>query len=157
MRAEWVKGSPFKITIDHLRSAAISLEENTTKKLLLVLFTNILKIKNAYPKLSKTGLRVLLKKVINYSYKRSHNILTKIMKIDSKRDFEEAAYIQLYLEIEGYNIIFANEFHINMRSQILFNWSSRWFPSMVVVDTESFFNELCSCFLEKILRNFSLK
>ena len=58
------------------------------------------------------------------------------MKIEQKRDFGEAAYIQLYLETEGYNIIFADEFHINMRSQTLFNWSPRGFPSMVAVDAE---------------------
>ena len=60
----------------------------------------------------------------------------KLLETDSKRDFGEAAYLQYYLESNGYEIIFADEFHINMRSEALYNWSPRGTPSMVAVDTE---------------------
>ena len=45
----------------------------------------------------------------------------KLLETDSKRDFGEAAYLQYYLELNGYEIIFADEFHINMRSEALYN------------------------------------
>ena len=73
---------------------------------------------------------------MNFIYKRAHKIPIKLLETDSKRDFGEAAYIRYYLESNGYEIIFANEFRINMRSEGLYNWSPRGTPSMIAINTE---------------------
>ena len=87
-------------------------------------------------KLSTSGWRFLLKEILKFSFKRAHRIPKKMVEMDTKRDFWEAAYIQYYLEAKGYTIIFLDEFHINMRSESIYNWSCRGTPSVVAVEAD---------------------
>ena len=56
--------------------------------------------------------------------------------MNKKRDFWEASYIQYFWEAKGYTIIFLDEFHINMRSESIYNWSWRGTLSVVAVEVD---------------------
>ena len=55
---------------------------------------------------------------------------------ERKRDFIESAYLQYYLELQGYKLIFVDEFHVNMRSTSLYNWSKIGQPATLVADPD---------------------
>ena len=55
---------------------------------------------------------------------------------ERKRDFIESAYLQYYLELQGYKLIFVDEFHVNMRSTSLYNWSKIGQPAALVADPD---------------------
>ena len=76
-------------------------------------------------KLSIFGCRILLTKILRYSNKKDYKIPRKMNETDRKKDFYEAAYVQLFLETKEYSIIFLDEFYINMRSECIYNWSPR--------------------------------
>ena len=52
------------------------------------------------------------------------------------RDFYDAAFIQLYLENNGFTLVYVDEFHIGMRSTSVYNWSPRGVPVIVSVDND---------------------
>ena len=89
-----------------------------------------------FHRLTTSGCRILLTKILKYSYKKANKIPKKMVEGDRKRDFYEAAHILYYLESQEYNIIFLDEFHISMRSENIYNWSPRGVSSIVAVDPD---------------------
>ena len=89
-----------------------------------------------FHRLSTSGCRILLTKILKYSYKKAYKITKKTVEGDRKRDFYEAAHIQYCLESQEYNIIFLDEFHISIRSENIYNWSPRKVSSIVAVDPD---------------------
>ena len=51
-------------------------------------------------------------------------------------DFYNAAFIQLYLENNGFTLVYFDEFHISMKSTSVYNWSPRGGPAIVSVDPD---------------------
>ena len=89
-----------------------------------------------FHRLSTSGCQILFTKILKYSYKKAHKIPKKMVEGDRKRDFYEVAHIQYYLESQEYNIIFLDEFHISMRSENIYNLSTKGVSSIVVVDSD---------------------
>ena len=52
------------------------------------------------------------------------------------RDFYDAAFIQLYLDNNGFTLVYVDECHISMRSTSVYNWSPRGGQAIVSVDPD---------------------
>lgn len=57
-----------------------------------------------------------------------------MLKTERKRDFYEAAYLQYFLWKEGCLLVYVDEFHLNLRSDSLYNWSPRNVPAMLAIE-----------------------
>ena len=53
------------------------------------------------------------------------------------KDFVDAMFLQLWLERQGFLLIFVDEFHVNMTNSNLRNWSRRGIPALLPVDPNS--------------------
>ena len=51
-------------------------------------------------------------------------------------DLYDASFIQLYLENNGFTLVYVDEFQISMRSTSIYNWSLRGGPAIVSVDPD---------------------
>ena len=51
-------------------------------------------------------------------------------------DFMEAAFIQFYLENMDVELVYMDEFHVNIKSTKLWNLSLRGYPSFLLIDTD---------------------
>ena len=54
------------------------------------------------------------------------------------REFMEAAYIQCYLDQHGFPVVYVDEFHVNINSSSLKNWSPRSIPALLEITSSSF-------------------
>ena len=63
---------------------------------------------------------------------------SKMAMKNRKRDFYEAAYLQQHFENLDYYMIYLDEFHVNMRTQTLYNWSPRNSISMLAINPDPF-------------------
>ena len=54
------------------------------------------------------------------------------------REFMEAAYIQCYLDQHGFQEVYVDEFHVNINSSSLKNWSPRSIPALLEISSSSF-------------------
>ena len=61
-----------------------------------------------------------------------------MMTIESKRDFIEAAYLQLLLKESGYKLIYLDEFLVSMHKENIYSWSERGKSPIVFVNPSSF-------------------
>ena len=61
-----------------------------------------------------------------------------MMTRDRKRDFIEAAYLQLVLKEFGYKLVYLDEFHISMHQESIYSWSKRGTVPIVAVNPSSF-------------------
>ena len=52
------------------------------------------------------------------------------------RDFFEAANLQVYLEISGYELVYVDEFHVSMKSSAVYNWSCKGCPAILTIEPE---------------------
>ena len=103
-----------------------------------------------------------MKKILGYSYKKAHKIPHKMMSKERIRNFIEAAYLQVYLEKEGYRLVYLDEFHLSMKSRTIYNWSLKGTPAWWTIDpdpwTMSFIVSFSSERVEWILAsNISIK
>ena len=91
----------------------------------------ISKIKNhlnkdlSLPKLSWTGVRYMMKKIMDYSYKRASSIDKLALSFEKIRLFAEIYYLQDYLENKGYYQILIDEFHADLSKTNGYNWSQK--------------------------------
>ena len=76
-------------------------------------------------KLSRTGIRYMLKKIMGYSYKRASSIDNRVLAPERIRLFAEIFYIQDFLEEQGYNLIWIDEFHTDLSKVNGYNWSNK--------------------------------
>ena len=76
-------------------------------------------------KLSRTGIRYMLKKIMGYSYKRASSIDNRALTPERIRLFAEIFYIQDFLEEQGYNLIWVDEFHADLSKVNDYNWSNK--------------------------------
>ena len=76
-------------------------------------------------KLSRTGIRYMLKKIMGYSYKRASSIDNRALAPERIRLFTEIFYIQDFLEEQGYNLIWVDEFHADLSKVNGYNWSNK--------------------------------
>ena len=53
------------------------------------------------------------------------------------KDFVDAMFLPLWLEKQGFMLIFVDEFHVNMTTSNLWNWSRRGMPALLSVDPNS--------------------
>ena len=52
------------------------------------------------------------------------------------RDFFEAANLQVYLEVSGYELVYVDEFHVSMKSSAVYNWSCKGCPAILTIEPE---------------------
>ena len=153
---------PYSIDQRHIDKASKFLKANSINKVSVEDVRSYLFKELPTKKLSKTGVHYLMTKVLRYSYKKAHKILRKMTASEKTRDFIESAYLQLYLEQEGYKLIYLDEFHVSMKSRSAYNWSLKGTPAIWAVDpdtwTMSFIIAFSSSRIEGVLAsNISIK
>ena len=52
------------------------------------------------------------------------------------RDFVEAAHLQTFLEEAGYELVYADEFYVSMKSSAVYNWSFKGPPSIFSIEPD---------------------
>jgi hypothetical protein len=60
-----------------------------------------------------------------------------MLEADKKREMFEAAFLQMHFCTEGYYCIYVDEFHINMITKSVQNWSRRGSSASLVVSADS--------------------
>ena len=105
----------YKLTKDHEALALDYMKKKATEKGNNKRFAKTLKCSSGICKISRTGAYILLKKVLKYTYKRSHKIPKKMRSEEKFRELCEALYIQYFLTVNDYNLIFVDEFHISFK------------------------------------------
>ena len=153
---------PYSIDQNHIDKASTFLKANSINKVSVEDVRSYLFKELPTKKLSKTGVHYLMTKVLRYSYKKAHKIPRKMTASEKTRDFIESAYLQLYLEQEGYKLIYLDEFHVSMKSRPAYNWSLKGTPAIWGVDpdlwTMSFIIAFSSSRIEGVLAsNISIK
>ena len=108
---------PYSINQNHIDKATKFLKSNSINKVSVEDVRTYLLSEQQGEKLSKTGVHYLMTKILKYSYKKAHKIPRKMATGEKARDFIESAYLQLYLEQEGYKLIYLGEFHVSMKSR----------------------------------------
>ena len=78
------------------------------------------------------------RKYLGIHIKRLIPLQSKMIMEDKKRDFYEAAYLQRYFENLDYYLVYLDEFHMNMRTQTLYNWSPRNSLAMLAINPDPF-------------------
>ena len=114
---------PHHILQHHKEEASEFLKAESIRKISIKDVKEFLDNKLLDNPLSTTAVHYLMKKILGYSYKKANKIPHKMMSKDSIRDFIEAAYLQVYLEKEGYRLVYLDEFHLSMKSRAIYNWS----------------------------------
>ena len=94
-------------------------------KITITKITNHLKKNLSFPKLSCTGVRYMMKKIMDYSYKRASSIDKRALSLEKIRLFAEIYYLQDYLEDKGYYLIWIDEFHADLSKTNDYNWSQK--------------------------------
>ena len=87
--------------------------------------------------LSRSVIYHLLTKILKYSLKRLIKFPSKMLGSEKIKDFVDAMFLQLWLEKQGFMLIFVDEFHVNMKTSNLWNWSIRGIPALLPVDPNS--------------------
>ena len=105
----------YKLTNDHKTVALKYTQERATEKVTISDLQSYLNSNPRLNKISRTGAYVLLKKLMKYSYKKSHKIPKKMKSREKFRELWDAAYLQYYLLINDYHTIFVDEFHMNFK------------------------------------------
>ena len=78
----------------------------------------IIKVQNILP----------CEEILRNSYKRLIPLQSEMIMEVKKRNFYEAAYLQRYFENLDYYLVYLDEFHVNMRTQKLYNLIPRNSP-----------------------------
>ena len=99
--------------------------------------------------LSLSGARHLLKNILKYSYKVAHKVPSKMIQELKKKEFCEAAYIQYFLQTEGYSLIYLDEFNVSMRNSKIYNWSQRGEPTSITINYDSWKMNFVIAFSER--------
>ena len=105
---------PYRITNNRISEAKRFLELNRQNKITILKLRKYLEDSTNLKVLSSTGTRYMLKNILKYTYKRISNINTKTLSFEKIRLFCETNYIQEFLEVKGYRLIWVDEFHSNM-------------------------------------------
>ena len=127
---------PHHILKHHIEEASEFLKTLSIRKIWIKDVKEFLDNKFPDNPLSATAVHYLMKKILGYSYKKAHKIPRKMMSKDRLRDFIEAAYLQVYLEKEGYRLVYLDEFHLSMKSRAIYNWSLKGTPAWWAIDPD---------------------
>ena len=76
-------------------------------------------------KLSRTGIRYMLKKIMGYTNKRASTFDKRALVPERIRLFAKIFYIQEFLEEHRYNLIWVDKFHADLSKVNGYNWSDK--------------------------------
>ena len=116
---------PYRITDNHISEAKRFLELNKQNKNTILKLRQYLEDSTNLKVLSSTGTRYMLKNILKYTYKRASSLHTKTLSVEKISLFCETIYIQEFLAVKGYRLIWVDEFHSNMSHIRGYNWSWR--------------------------------
>ena len=97
---------PYHILKHHIEEDSEFFKTLSIRKIWIKDVKELLDNKFPYNPLSATAVHYLMKMMLGYSYKKAHKIPHKMMSKDRIRYFIEAAYLQVYLEKEGYSLVY---------------------------------------------------
>ena len=106
---------PYKLTKDQEALALEFMQKNATEKVIINDLQRHLNAHQEICKISRASAYTLLKKVLKYTYKKSHIIPRKMRSKEKFRELCEALYIQYFLTVNDYSLIFVDEFHISFK------------------------------------------
>ena len=116
---------PYRITEGHILKIKMYIDKNTDIRITLRLLLKHVNEDEDLPNLSMAGVKYIVKTALKYSYKKVHLLPKKMIRREQRREFQEAAYVQYWLDVSKCPLIFIDEFYLSSRSSASYNWSRR--------------------------------